>query len=143
MLVVGVIRNRLRSNMAEAFNLPMVSSNVQSFSTDARGFRNSKTMDHADIALIGDSYVEGYYVSDEETAAARLGELSGRPVVNLGVSGYGTLQEMEVFKKFALPLGPRFVAWFFFEGNDLDDDQNFENAMVYEHDEHASPPSRP
>jgi hypothetical protein len=134
---------RLRSNMAQAFNLPMRSPNVQSFTTDARGFRNPKTLDHADIALIGDSYVEGAYVSDEETAAVRLGELSGRPVVNLGVSGYGTLQELEVLNRFALPLRPRFVAWFFFEGNDLDDDQNFENAMVYEHSGHVGTPRPP
>jgi hypothetical protein len=134
---------RLYSSMAQAFNLPIRSANVISFSTDARGFRNPKTMDHADIVLIGDSYVEGYYVSDEETAAVRLAELSGRSVVNLGVSGYGTLQELEVLNTFALPLRPRLVAWFFFEGNDLDDDQNFENTMVYEHNGHVGPPPPP
>jgi hypothetical protein len=37
-----------------------------------------------------------------------------------------------VLEKYAVPLGPKMVAWFFFEGNDLDDDQNFENAMAYE-----------
>ena len=53
----------------------------------------------------------------------RLQELTGRPVANLGVAGYGTLQELKVLEKYALPLEPRLVAWFFFEGNDLDDDQ--------------------
>ncbi len=123
---------RPRSNMAQYFNLPIRSAYRQSFSTDGRGFRNRADLDRADLALIGDSYVEGAYVSDEETVAVRLQELTGRAVVNLGVSGYGSLQELKVLETYALPLKPQMVPWFFFEGNDLDDDQNFENAMAYE-----------
>lgn len=121
-----------RSAMAQYFDLPVRSSDRQTFSTDSRGFRNPAELDRSDIALIGDSYIEGAYVSDEETAAVRLHELTGRTVVNLGVSGYGSLQELKVLEKYALRLEPRLVAWFFFEGNDLDDDQIFENAMAYE-----------
>ena len=44
--------------------------------------------------------------------------------------GYGSEQELRVFERYALPLKPRLMAWFFFEGNDLDDDQNFDNAML-------------
>lgn len=123
---------RPRSAMAQYFNLPVRSSYQQTFSTDSRGFRNPTELNRSDIALIGDSYIEGAYVSDEETVAVRLHELTGLTVVNLGVSGYGSLQELKVIEKYALPLGPRMVAWFFFEGNDLDDDQVFENAMAYE-----------
>ena len=122
----------LRSNMAQYFNLPIHSAYRQTFTTDGRGFRNAMTLDRADIALIGDSYIEGAYVSDEETVSVRLHQLTDRPVANLGVSGYGTMQELKVFERYALPLGPRMAAWFFFEGNDLDDDQTFENAMAYE-----------
>ena len=114
---------RPRSNMAETFNLPIRSPYVQTFSTDGRGFRNAIDLTRADIALVGDSYIEGAYVSDEETAAVRLQEQLGQPVANLGVSGYGSLQELKVLEKYAVPLGPKMVAWFFFEGNDLDDDQ--------------------
>jgi len=121
-----------QSNMAQIFNLPIRSAYRQTFSTDARGFRNAQTVDSADIALIGDSYVEGAYVSDDETVAVRLQALTGRPVVNLGVSGYGTLQEELVFEQFALPLHPRLIVWFFFEGNDLDDDQSFEDTLAYQ-----------
>ncbi len=130
---------RPRSNMAQYFNLPIRSSYEQTFSTNSQGFRNLTTVDHADIALIGDSYVEGSYVSDEETVAVRLNELTGRTVVNLGVSGYGSLQELKVLEKYALPLGPRTILWFFFEGNDLDDDQDFENAMAFERGVPAPP----
>jgi hypothetical protein len=122
-----------RSNMAQTFNLPLRSAYRQTFSTDSHGFRNPTDMDRADVVLLGDSYVEGAYVSDEETAAVRLHELTGRRVANLGLSGYGPLQEMKVLERYALPLEPRLVAWFFFEGNDFDDDQAYENAMAYEH----------
>jgi len=135
---------RPRSNMAQLFNLPIRASYQQKFSIDSRGFRNPVALDHADIALVGDSYIEGAYVSDEETVAVRLRELTGRQVANLGVSGYGTEQELKVFERYALPLEPRMVAWFFFEGNDLDDDQNFENAMAYERGVRATAsPSKP
>jgi lysophospholipase L1-like esterase len=120
-----------RSDMAVAFNLPARAPHPQSFTTDARGFRNRRELSRADVALVGDSFVEGAYVSDEETAAEDLERLTGWSVLNLGRSGYGTLQELEVLKRHALPLGPRAVAWFFFEGNDLYDDETYENALVY------------
>lgn len=122
---------RPRTDMASYFNLPFRSERELTFSTDAHGFRNLGTPDRADIALVGDSYVEGITVSDDETAAVRLHNLTGLSVADLGVAGYGTLQELVVLRKYALPLHPSMVAWFFFEGNDLDDDQNFENAMSY------------
>lgn len=134
---------RPRSNMAQLFNLPIRASYQQSFSTDSHGFRNPAALDRADIALIGDSYIEGAYVSDEETVGVRLHELTGRAVADLGVSGYGTEQELKVLERFALPLEPKMVAWFFFEGNDLDDDQNYDNAMAYEHGVRAPEAKKP
>lgn len=127
---------RQRSDMAELWNLPMLPPHPLTFSTDSRGFRNRTELDRADVVLIGDSYVEGHYVDDRETAAVVLQKLAGLPVVNLGQSGYGTLQELKVLERYGLPLRPRMVAWFFFEGNDLYDDQEFENMILYlnEHD---------
>ena len=122
---------RPRTDMAAYFNLPFRSATPLTFSTDNRGFRNLTTVDRADIALVGDSYIEGITVSDNETAAARLQEMTGAGVVNLGVSGYGTVQELGVLQRTAVPLHPKLVAWFFFEGNDLDDDENFEDATAY------------
>ena len=131
-----------QSNMAQEFNLPLRSPYRQTFTTDGKGFRNPTEIDRADVALVGDSYVEGAYISDEETAAVRLHELTGQTVANLGVSGYGTLQELKILEKYALPLQPRAIAWFYFEGNDLDDDQAYENAMAYEEGAPA-PATRP
>ena len=45
-----------------------------------------------EIIFIGCSFTEGALLSDEETLPYRIGELSGRRVLNLGVSGYGIHQ---------------------------------------------------
>jgi hypothetical protein len=116
--------------MATYFNLPFRTPRPIVFTTNDQGFRNPTSVTQADLVLIGDSYVEGWGVSDDETASARLRQLTGRQVVNLGTAGYGSEQELRVLEHYALPLKPRLVAWFFFEGNDLDDDQNFDNAML-------------
>ena len=46
------------------------------------------------IAVIGDSHAMGWGANDEETFAAQLQALSGRPVYNLGVASYGTAREL-------------------------------------------------
>lgn len=104
---------RPRSDMAREWNLPIRAPRYQTFTTDSKGFRNSRDLSHADIVLLGDSYIEGLYVSDDETAAMALGRLVGRPVANLGTAGYGTLQELLVLQQYAFALRPQLVAWFF------------------------------
>lgn len=122
---------RVRSDLASGWNVPLAPPKEISFTTDAHGFRNTTALARADVALIGDSYIEGWYVSDDKTAATVLERQLRRPVANLAVSGYGTLQQLEVLRRYALPLRPQLVAWFFFEGNDLYDDQSFEDTMLY------------
>jgi hypothetical protein len=122
---------RVRSDLASSWNVPLAPLKEISFTTDAQGFRNTTDLTQADVALIGDSYVEGWYVSDDRTTATVLERHLRRPVANLAVSGYGTLQQLEVLRLYALPLRPQLVAWFFFEGNDLYDDQSFEDTMLY------------
>lgn len=100
-----------------------------SFTYDQWGYRNQVNMEQADVALIGDSYVEGAYVSDGETTAVRLHERLGRSVINLGVAGYGTLQELRVLKIDVVRFSPKVVIWCFFEGNDLYDDSRFSSFL--------------
>ena len=136
---------QVRGDVVSAWNLPLGTPRQISFTTDARGFRNRQTRDQTDVVLIGDSYVEGWSVSDDETSAAVLEQRLGRPVSNFGVSGFGTLQQLIVLRRYALVQRPKLVVWFFFEGNDLYDDQEFENALIYlqDHDirEFGSDPS--
>lgn len=136
---------QVQGDVVSGWNLPPENTSPVTFTTDARGFRNRQTHEQADVVLLGDSYVEGWYVSDEETAAVVLEQRLGRPVANLGVSGFGTLQELAVLRRYGLPLRPKLVAWFFFEGNDLYDDQEFENALIYlrEHGGYNADPVQP
>jgi hypothetical protein len=69
-------------------------------------------------------------VSDEHVVSRWLERRLGQPVANLGVAGYGTAQELIVLKTEAMLLEPQVVIWFFFEGNDLYNDEEFENALI-------------
>lgn len=93
---------------------------------DARGYRNATTLARADVALVGDSFVEGALVADDELLTRRMAAALGRDVANLGVGGYGPQQEAIVVRRHALPLAPRLVYWCFFEGNDLADAARYE-----------------
>jgi hypothetical protein len=118
------------SDIERSYGLPRSLKNEISFTYDQWGYRNHIEMPTARVVLIGDSYVEGWYVSDEETVAAELTRSTGWAVANLGVAGYGTAQELHVLKNDAFSRKPEIVIWFFFEGNDLYDDQSYENAIL-------------
>lgn len=123
------------SDIEDGSGLPRSLRRSITFTYDRSGYRNAVEMPQADIVLVGDSFAEGWYVSDEETTAAVLGRRLGLRVANLGVAGYGTLQELRVIQGDGMRRNPRVVIWYFFEGNDLYEDQDFENAML------AVPPS--
>lgn len=69
-------------------------------STDREGHRRCYPMDHTapanapTIFLLGDSYAFGVGVNDDETVAWFLARRTPHNVVNLGVLGYGTDQEL-------------------------------------------------
>lgn len=121
---------RPTSDIEYQWMMPPSSRQSLSFTYDRWGYRNQGDMEQADIALIGDSYVEGWYVSDEETTAIRLQARLGLPVINLGISGYGTAQEFRALKLDAHRFNPQVIIFFFFEGNDLYDDHSFENYLL-------------
>jgi SGNH hydrolase-like domain, acetyltransferase AlgX len=121
---------RPASDIEEAYWLPRTLATPITFTYDQWGYRNTTEMERASIVLIGDSFVEGWYVSDEQTVASRLAHRLGQYVANLGVAGYGTMQELRVLKGDALNRNPKVIAWFFFEGNDLYDDELFERFLA-------------
>jgi hypothetical protein len=129
---------RMRTDIEMAWGLPASRSETITVTYDARGYRNPATPTRAEIVLIGDSYVAGHAVSDDEVVSRILEARLGRPVANLGVAGYGTAQELAVFERDALPLAPWAVVWFFFEGNDLYNDHQFENALLAPREERAT-----
>jgi len=95
------------------------------------------------ILLLGDSFVEGVQVSATDTVASQLEQALGRTgrraveVVNAGVAGYGTGQEMLLFEQEGLRYEPQVVVLVVFLGNDIGDN-------YYRPDpQRASPSSRP
>ena len=98
---------------------------------DANGFRNATDLKSADIAVIGDSFVEGMAVPYEKTMTSILARLQGKVAANLGQPGYGLQQELIVLKRYGVPLQPRTLIWMFYEGNDLSDTAQDDRSMHY------------
>ena len=96
---------------------------------DKNGFRNPCDFRQAPIVLIGDSFVEGYLVAEEQTCRALLRHDLGVDVCNLGQSDYGPPRELIVLRRYGLGLRPRVVVWFFFESNDLFDVHDYETTV--------------
>lgn len=118
------------SDIEGGANMPPSKQQPITFTYDQWGYRNLTDQKQVDVIMIGDSYIEGWYVSDDETAAHILQINMQRPVANLGVAGYGSQQASIVLHREAARLKPQVVVWSLFEGNDLYDDNDFENAML-------------
>ncbi len=93
---------------------------------DHNGFRNDEDFAQADVVAIGDSFVEGAETPRAETVGAEISRRLRVPVANFGQSGYGPQQELVVLERYAIPLSPKVVVWFFFGGNDLEDVESYE-----------------
>jgi hypothetical protein len=94
---------------------------------DSDGFRNPPGLNPADVAVIGDSFIEGVLVDARELITTHLARLTGCTVANLGRSGYGPEQELAVLRRYALGRGARTCVWAFYEGNDLQDLHEYES----------------
>jgi N-acetylglucosaminyldiphosphoundecaprenol N-acetyl-beta-D-mannosaminyltransferase len=75
------------------------------------------------VLAVGDSFTMGYSVQHGQTWARRLEELLGPAyeVLNAGVPGYSTWQEIAYLEEEGLGLEPDMVLLAFFMGNDLAD----------------------
>jgi hypothetical protein len=86
----------------------------------ADGFRANSSSPPFEIVLIGDSYVE-IGEADRLTLSEQLAEVSGARTFNLGREWYGPFQYLELYKRYAVPLKPRYAVLCFFDGNDVED----------------------
>jgi len=87
------------------------------------------------VAVLGDSFAEALQVPVEKTFSSVLErelagchELKGKnvEVINFGVSGYGTAQELQMLRHYAWDYSPDLVLLAFFTGNDA---QNNSRAL--------------
>jgi lysophospholipase L1-like esterase len=80
------------------------------------------------IAVLGDSFIWGMHVRTEERFTDQLqSSLPDWEVINLGVSGYGTDQELLVARKYLPRIAPDLVFLMFCVANDFED--NASNAV--------------
>jgi PAS domain S-box-containing protein len=114
-----------RGNIGRALCLPPRQAEPFESRYDKNGFRNDQDLTSAEIAVIGDSFVESPMIPSSLLATTRLTEIQPKTVANLGQSGYGPQQELAVLKRYALPLHPKSVVWVFYEGNDLLDAEDY------------------
>ncbi len=110
-----------RGNIGHFACLPTRQAEPFDVKYDKNGFRNEQDLSSADIAVIGDSYVESPMLPAASLMTTHLAALQQKTVANLGQAGFGPQQELGVLKRFGLPLKPDLIIWMFYEGNDLQD----------------------
>ena len=99
---------------------------THSVGADGTAFRGPKTANPFGV-VVGDSFVFGFGVEQEQSLPALLGEQVGEAFANFGVYGYGPQQAGIALRDYALATSPNVAIWVFFE-NDLNDAHNFEVA---------------
>jgi lysophospholipase L1-like esterase len=87
---------------------------------DARGYRNTVALQHADIVAIGDSHTYGIGVTREEAWPSILSAGLGLSVYSMAHAGYGPGQYERMLDE-ALSLRPRLIVVGLHLGNDLYD----------------------
>jgi hypothetical protein len=87
---------------------------------DRRGYRNDDNLDRYDIVAVGDSFTYGFGVGPDASWPRQLRVLSGRPVYNAGVGGYGPCEYRAIVEEM-MPLKPAVVVVGLYVGNDLAD----------------------
>ncbi len=71
------------------------------FSTTSDGYRSTPAKDPAKKTsiVLGDSFAQGYYLSDQETIAWQLANKMGSNIINTGVGAYSTDQELLMLER--------------------------------------------
>lgn len=106
--------------------------NIDGFGIRANGpaARGITALDHA-IWFLGGSSTFGEGVADHETIPAQLEQMTGRPVINLGIKAYGSAEENLLFNHY-LRLGYRPSLALFLDGiNEGCEPQPYEDEMRF------------
>ncbi|MBM3568979.1 MAG: hypothetical protein FJX46_09520 [Alphaproteobacteria bacterium] len=89
--------------------------------TDEQGFHNPPglwRLQRWSIAILGDSFTEGYCVPSNRNSAALIRQ-THPATVNLARAGDHPVHQYAKLREFAAPYRPDIVLWFFYEENDL------------------------
>ena len=93
------------------------------YDSDDHGFHNPPGIwsGHSiEIAAVGDSFTHGACAPSDRNFVALMRK--SHPVtLNLGVWANGPLSELATLIEYLVPLRPKLVLWFYYEGNDVTD----------------------
>ena len=112
------------------------SAQYVSYLSDEHGFRNPTGIWESariDIAVLGQSHVQGYCLRDGETFVDVL-RMGDRRVLNLGFSGAGALLQLAGIREYLHRQAPRVVLWCYSEGldrTDLEIEATWPSVMRY------------
>lgn len=92
------------------------------YESDEFGFTNPLGLyaQPVDVALVGDSFTQGFCAPSGESYAERIRRKVPR-TLNLGNNGNGPLLELAGIREFLPSVKPQYVFWIYFEGNDMED----------------------
>ena len=93
------------------------------YESDEHGFHNPRGIwgpDSIDIVALGDSFTQGDCVPSGKNFVSVIRERYPK-TLNLGIAGQGPLNTLATLKDYVPALKPKFVLWFFYEGNDIGD----------------------
>ena len=95
------------------------SKDIPYLSTDVQGFRTTPEFETKRSlgVVLGDSMAQGFYLTDEQTIPWQLSRLTNSNVLNTGVGGYSTDQELIILQE-VIQKKPQWVVLLFF-ANDL------------------------
>jgi hypothetical protein len=80
------------------------------------------------VVVIGDSFIEGWRVATSDMLTTRLAKQLRLTVANVAQSWYGPQQELELLRRYGVPLHPKVCVWSFYEGNDLSEVHRYNKA---------------
>lgn len=87
--------------------------------SDNRGYRNADSLEQYDMVAVGDSFVAGSHVSDDQAWVDLLRKSTQQTIYNIGVSGTDPLTYLNNFITVGRALKPKTVLLMLYEGNDF------------------------
>lgn len=126
----GRVQGETPGDLALQYGLPGATRYSYDLQYDGNGFLNDRDLTEAPIVAIGDSFLEHGLVAHRDTVTVQLSDALGVDVANLGRARAAPRQEVTVLRDYGLPLHPRLVLWFFFEGNDLAETVEYETVLA-------------
>jgi hypothetical protein len=99
------------------------------FGWDELGFPNPEPWSKTDVLFIGDSFALATGTLKPAGLQERLAQETGLKVGNLGVAGLCPSRESYLLTRVGLEREPRAVIWFYFGGNDIEEEAELVNAI--------------